>query len=142
MGLCSNITLVGGILILTGLISTGTVVGGGVQVFKNFKDYDCGNLNYGIIVGIISMGIFIINSLMYSLSCIKKSSLIIPSLCIIGTMIYNIYLINKLDDTCEVYYKNDNKNLWDFYNYYIAALMVSIILIVIGFIYNCCKKKN
>ena len=141
MGLCSNITLVGGILILTGLISTGTVVGGGVQVFKNFKDYDCGNLNYGIIVGIISMGIFIINSLMYSLSCIKKSSLIIPSLCIIGTMIYNIYLINKLDDTCEVYYKNDNKNLWDFYNYYIAALMVSIILIVIGFIYNCCKKK-
>lgn len=142
MGLCSNITLVGGILILTGLISTGTIVGGGVQVFKNFKDYDCGNLNYGIIVGIISMGIFIINMLMYSLSCIKKSSLIIPSLCIIGTMIYNIYLINKLDDTCEVYYKNDNKNLWDFYIYYIVALMVSIILIVIGFIYNCCKKKN
>ena len=142
MGLCSNITLVGGILILTGLISTGTVVGGGVQVFKNFKDYDCGNLNYGIIVGIISMGIFIINSLMYSLSCIKKSSLIIPSLCIIGSMIYNIYLVNKIDDTCEVYYKSDNKNLWDFYNYYISALMVSIILIVIGFIYNCCKKKN
>lgn len=140
MGLCSNITLVGGILILTGLISTGTIVGGGVQVFKNFKDYDCGNLNYGIIVGIISMGIFIINMLMYSLSCIKKSSLIIPSLCIIGTMIYNIYLINKLDDTCEVYYKNDNKNLWDFYIYYIVALMVSIILIVIGFIYNCCNK--
>ena len=142
MGLCSNITLIGGILILTGLISTGTVVGGGVQVFNNFKDYDCGNLNYGILVGIISMGIFIINSLMYSMSCVKKSSLIIPSLCIIGTMIYNIYLINQLDNTCEVYYKNDNKNLWDFYIYYIAALMVSIVLILIGFIYNCCKKKK
>jgi len=142
MGLCSNITLIGGILILTGLISTGTVVGGGVKVFKNFKEYDCGNLNYGILVGIISMGIFVINTLMYSLSCIKKSSLIIPSLCIIGTMIYNIYLINQLNSECEVYYKNDNKNLWDFYIYYIAALMVSIILIIIGFIYNCCKKKN
>ena len=140
MGLCSNITLIGGILILTGLISTGTVVGGGVKVFKNFKEYDCGNLNYGIIVGIISMGIFIINSLMYSLSCIKKSSLIIPSLCIIGTMIYNIYLINQLDHTCEVYYKNENKNLWDFYIYYIAAIMVSIVLILVGFIYNCCKN--
>ena len=86
------------------------------------------------------MCVFIINLLLYSISCVKKSSLIMPSLCIIGSMIYNIYLIDKMDETCDYYYKNDNKNLWNFYIYYNSALIVSIVLIVIGFIYNCRKK--
>jgi hypothetical protein len=140
MGMCSNITLIGGLLILTGVISTGTFVGGGIHVIKNFKDYNSCQLNYGIITGIISMGVFIINLLLYSITCVKKSSLVLPSLCIIGSMIYNIYLIDKMDDECDDYYKNDNKNLWNFYIYYNVALIVSIVLIVVGFIYNCSKK--
>jgi hypothetical protein len=140
MGICSNITLIGGLLILTGIISSGTLVGGGIHVIKNFKDYNSCHLNYGILTGIISMCVFIINLLLYSISCVKKSSLIMPSLCIIGSMIYNIYLIDKMDETCDYYYKNDNKNLWNFYIYYNSALIVSIVLIVIGFIYNCRKK--
>jgi hypothetical protein len=142
MGICSNITLIGGLLILTGIISSGTLVGGGIHVIKNFKDYNSCHLNYGILTGIISMCVFIINLLLYSISCVKKSSLIMPSLCIIGSMIYNIYLIDKMDETCDYYYKNENKNLWNFYIYYISALIVSIVLIVVGFIYNCSKKKN
>ena len=142
MGMCSNITFIGGLLILTGVISTSTFVGGGIHVIKNFKDYNSCHLNYGILAGIISMGVFIINLLLYSITCVKKSSLIVPSLCIIGSMIYNMYLIDKMDDACDYYYKNDNKNLWKFYIYYNVSLIVSIVLIVIGFIYNCSKKKK
>ena len=53
-----------------------------------------------------------------------------------------MYLIDKMDHACDYYYKNDNKNLWKFYIYYNVSLIVSIVLIVIGFIYNCSKKKK
>ena len=40
------------------------------------------------------------------------------------------------------YCETENKKLWNFYVYYVLALIVIILLIVTGFIWNCCKKKN
>lgn len=141
MGFCSGSTIIGTLLLVTGIISTGSIISGGVSIVKHFNDYACANLNYGILVGIISSVIFILNLLLYGISCVKKSSLILPSLCIIGSLVYNGYLINKIGDTCDTYYQQENKNLWNFYIYYLISLIVEIILIGIIIIYNCCKKK-
>ena len=84
---------------------------------------------------------FILNLLLYGISCVKKSSLIIPSICIIGSLVYNVYLICKIGETCETYYQQENKNLWDFYIYYLISLIVEIVLIGIIILYTCCKKK-
>ena len=142
MGICSGATIIGTLLLITGIISTGSVITGGVSIVKHFNDYSCGNLNYGILFGLVSSLLFILNLLLYSISCVKKSSIIIPSLCIIGSLIYNVYLFNKNGDTCEKYYKEENKNLWDFYIYYLISLIVEIILIGFIILYHCCKKKN
>ena len=142
MGLFSNLTLIGGLLILTGVISSGTIASGGVHIYNNFKDYKCGNLNYGILVGLISLIILVINLLLYAISCVKKKSLVLPSLMIIGSLIYNIYLFNKLDDTCEDFYKQHDNNLWNYYIYYLITLAVNIVLILIGFIYNCRSQSS
>jgi len=141
MGVCSNLGIIGGILILTGIISTGSAISGGVHVYKHFNDYKCGNLNYGLLVGLISLVLLIFNLLMYAISCVKKISLIIPSLLIIGSIVYNGYLYNKLTNDCITYYKDTEKNLWDFYMYYVITLLIVVILIIIGFIHNCCKQK-
>lgn len=139
--MCGKISLITGLLILTGIISISSVTSVGIKVFNNFKYYKCGNLNYGILAGLISMGILVINTLLYGISCVKKSSLIIPSICVIGSLIYNIYLVNKMDITCESYYEYDNKNLWDFYKYYLISLVVNIVIIIIITIYSCCKRN-
>lgn len=142
MGLFSNLTLIGGLLILTGVISSGTIASGGVHIYKNFKDYKCGDLNYGILVGLISLIVFVINLLLYAISCVKKKSIVIPSLMIIGSLIYNIYLFNKLDDSCETFYKQHEHNLWNYYIYYLITLAVNIVLILIGVIFNCCRTQS
>ena len=141
MGVLSNFGLLGGILILTGIISSGSIIGGGVHIFKHFNDYKCGHLNYGILVGIASLAILLSNIILYALRCIKKSSLVFPSLLIIGSSIYNGYLYNNLDYVCSKYYE-DNTKLWNFYIYYTLSLIVIIILIITGFIWNCCKKEK
>ena len=141
MGVFSNIGLLGGILILTGVISSGSIIGGGVHIFKHFNDYKCGNLNYGILVGVVSLALLLINIALYALTCVKKSSLVFPSLCIIGSAVYNGYLYDNLDSQCTIYYETENKKLWNFYVYYMLALIVIILLIVTGFMWNCCKKK-
>jgi len=139
--MCSKITLISGLLLLTGIISIGSVGSVGVKVFNNFKDYKCGNLNYGILVGLISMVILVINTLLYGISCVKKASLLIPSICVLGSLVYNIYLVNKMGEICVSYYEYDNKNLWDFYKYYLISLLVNLVIIITIFIYICCKKK-
>ena len=141
MGICSGATIIGTLLILTGIISAGSIITGGVSIIKHFNDYSCANLNYGILVGSISSVIFILNLLLYGISCVKKSSLIIPSICIIGSLVYNVYLINNIGETCDIYYQEDNKKLWEFYIYYLISLIVEIVLIGIIIIYGCCKNK-
>ena len=141
MGICSNVTLIGSLLIVTGLLSTGSIISGGISIVKHFNDYKCGDLNYGILVGLISTTIFIVNLLLYTISCVKKSSLVIPSICIIGSLVYNIYLTNKIGDSCETHYNLENKPLWNFYIYYLLSLIGLIVLMGIILIYNCCKKK-
>lgn len=142
MGLFTNLTLIGGLLILTGIISSGTIASGGVHIYNNFKDYKCGNLNYGILIGLISLIILVLNLLLYSISCVKKTAIVIPSLMIIGSLIYNVYLFNKLDENCELFYKQHEHNLWNYYIYYLITLGVNIVLIIIGFIFNCCRTQS
>lgn len=142
MGICSGVTIIGCLLLITGIISTGSIITGGVSIVKHFNDFACANLNYGILVGLISSVMFILNLLLYGISCVKKSSIIIPSVCIIGSLVYNGYLINKIGETCETYYQEENKNLWDFYIYYLISLVFELVLIGIIVLYTCCKKKN
>ena len=142
MGICSGATIIGTLLLITGIVSTGSIITGGVSIVKHFNDFACANLNYGILVGLISSVIFILNLLLYGISCVKKSSIIIPSLCIIGSLVYNVYLICKIGEGCESYYQQENKNLWDFYIYYLISLIVEIVLIGIIILYTCCKKNK
>ena len=141
MGICSGATIIGTLLLLTGIISVGSIITGGTSIIKHFNDYSCANLNYGILLGLISSVIFILNLVLYVISCVKKSSIIIPSFCIIGSLVYNVYLIGKIGETCYAYYHQEHKNLWDFYIYYLISLIVEIILIGIIIIYTFCKKK-
>lgn len=142
MGICSGATILGSLLLIAGIITTGSIITGGVSIVKHFNDYSCGNLNYGILFGILSSIIFILNLLLYTISCVKKSSLIIPSLCIIGCIVYNVYLIDNISDICKSYYQIENKKLWDFYTYYLISLIIETILIIIIVLYNCFKKKK
>jgi len=142
MGICSGATILGSLLLITGIISIGSIITGGVSIIKHFNDFSCGNLNYGILFGILSSIIFILNILLYTISCVKKSSLIIPSLCIIGCLVYNIYLIDNINNTCKLYYQTENDNLWNFYKYYLVSLIIEMVLIIIILIYNCFKKKK
>ena len=144
MGICSGVTIIGALLLITGIISTGSIITGGVSIVKYFNDYSCGNLNYGILIGIISSIIFILNLLLYGISCVKKTSLIIPILCIIGSLVYNIYLINTISNTCKSYYEHvhENKKIWEFYIYYLISLIIEMVLITIILLYNCFKKKK
>jgi len=142
MGICSGSTILGSLLLITGIISTGSIITGGISIVKHFNDYSCGNLNYGILFGILSSVIFILNLLLCAISCVKKSSLIIPSLCIIACIMYNVYLLDNISNVCKSYYQTENKKLWDFYTYYLISLIIEIILIIIIVLLNCCKKKN
>ena len=140
--MCGKVTLIGGLLILTGIISSGTLISVGVHIFNNFQNYKCGNLNYGILVGLASMVILITNMLLYGVTCVKKSSLIIPSICVLGSLIYNIYLVNQMGDICVSYYEYDNRTLWDYYIYYLLSLIVNIVFIITIIVYSCCKRNK
>ena len=142
MGICSGATIIGTLLFITGIISTGSIITGGLSIVKHFNDYSCGNLNYGILFGIFCSIIFILNVLLYTISCVKKSSLIISSLCIIGCLVYNIYLIDTISNSCKSYYQKENENLWNFYIYYLVSLIIEMFLIIIILLYNCFKKKK
>ena len=142
MDICSGATILGSLLLITGIISTGSIITGGFSIVKHFNDYSCGNLNYGILFGIFCSIIFILNLLLYTISCVKKSSLIISSLCIIGCLVYNVYLIDTISNSCKSYYQKENENLWDFYIYYLVSLIIEMFLIIIILLYNCLKKKK
>ena len=140
--MCGKLTFLSAILILTGIISFGTITSLGVKVYHNFQDYKCGNLNYGILVGLVSMIILILNMLLYCIKCVKKISLLIPSICVIGSLIYNIYLLNKMGEICNSYYEYENNKLWEYYIFYLISLLVNIIFIAGVLIYTCCKSNH
>lgn len=127
-----KITIIGIIALLTGVLSIGTLISGSVYCLKYYHKYDCGNLNYGLLAGLVSIGILIFNIVLCSVNCIKRVKLIIPIILVICSLIYNIYLFNKLSDYClDDYYYLKHENLWDFYNYFIIALITIVSLIII-----------
>ena len=142
MDICSSVTILGSLLLISGIISTGSIITGGLSIVKHFNDYSCGNLNYGILFGIFCSIIFILNVLLYTISCVKKSSLIISSLCIIGCLVYNVYLIGTISNSCKSYYQKENEKIWNFYIYYLVSLIIEMFLIIIILLYNCLKKKK
>ena len=142
MNICSSVTILGSLLLISGIISTGSIITGGLSIVKHFNDYSCGNLNYGILFGIFCSIIFILNVLLYTISCVKKSSLIISSLCIIGCLVYNVYLIGTISNSCKSYYQKENEKIWNFYIYYLVSLIIEMFLIIIILLYNYFKKKK
>ena len=131
MGLISNLSCFGIIFFLLGSISLSSLISAGIYVYNNFEDYSCGNLNYGILVGIITLVYHIGNLFFFLISCTKKISLIIPTLLIICASAYNVYLFDNLSDNCISHYRDLNPLLWRFYIYFLIALFVNIILTIV-----------
>ena len=126
-----KITIIGIIALLAGVISIGTLVSGVVYCLKYYHAYDCGHLNYGLLAGIIAIGSLVFNLMLCSINCIKKTKIIVPIILVIGSLVYNVYLFSKLTDEClDNYYYLKYNNLWEFYNYFIIALIAIVALIL------------
>lgn len=121
------------ILFLTGTITLGSIIGGSVYLVKSYNDFNCDNINIGLITGIGSSIILLFNLILYCVNCVK--SFIIPSLVVIGALIYNCYLYNKLSNNCIEYYKE--KDLWEFYNYYIFSLCLLVLFLIVFGLHKC-----
>lgn len=120
-------------LIMSGLITTTSLIGGSIYLINHYNDFNCGNLNMGLIIGLGSIISFIFNITLYCLNCVK--SFIVPGLLVIGSLIYNCYLYNKLSNNCIQHYKQND--LLDIYNYYIISLGILTLFLIIFTIYKC-----
>ena len=133
MGLFSGIGIAGFMLLVSGLITTSSLVTGVIYCFNKFEDYSCGKLNYGILIGVATLLPLLFNFMLYAISCIKKISLILPLFLVMCSSAINIYLTDNLSHKCLDHYKEDNPKLWSFYIYFIVAQLSIIILTMVLF---------
>ena len=107
--------------------------------FHKYEEITCGNLRYGVIVGIVSLVGLILSILLYLATCcgssLKKCLITLFSINVIGSFIYNLYLNQNITDNCRTYY--EEKDLWEYYNYFMVTLFVNTILILGVFISRC-----
>ena len=96
MGLFGGIGIASFMLIVSGLITASSLVTGIIFTFNKFEEYSCGNLKYGILIGVITLLPLLFNFILYSISCIRKISLILPLFLVICSGGLNIYLIDNL----------------------------------------------
>ena len=132
--------------ILCGLLGTTTITGGITTVIfylHKFEEMTCGDLQKGVAVGLVSMLGLLLNFIIYLLgccgSCSRKCIIIFFGVCVIASFIYNYILYIGIEKDCKDYYKD--KNLWEFYNYYLVTLFFNAIF-VIGISILYCKIKN
>ena len=133
MGLFCGIGIASFMLIVSGLITASSLVTGIIFTFNKFEEYSCGNLKYGILIGVITLVPLLFNFILYSISCIRKISLIIPLFLVICSGGLNIYLIDNLTHDCLDHYKEDNPKLWSFFIYFIVAQLSIILLTLVLF---------
>ena len=133
MGLFCGIGITSFMLIVSGLITASSLVTGIIFTFNKFEEYSCGNLKYGILIGVITLVPLLFNFILYSISCIRKISLIIPLFLVVCSGGLNIYLIDNLTNDCSDHYKKDNPKLWSFFIYFIVAQLSIILLTLVLF---------
>ena len=104
---------------------------------------NCGDLNKGVAVGLISILGLLLNFIIYLLgccgSCFRKCIIGFFGICVIASFIYNYYLYVGIEKDCQDYYKE--KKIWGFYNYYLVTLFFNS-LFVIGISILYCKINN
>ena len=136
--MCSIINFIRTIL---GTLSFVTFVISGYYYVNHYEDLDCGNLEYGVGLGITSVLLFLVNILTYMSSCNKSWIVILCGIFLIGSTIYNIHLYNQLDESCIQNYKS--KNIWDYYVYlYVVMILLSIFALLFGFLKVCLSQND
>ena len=100
MGLFSGIGIASFMLLVSGLITTSSLVTGVIYSFNKFEDYSCGKLNYGILIGVATLIPLLFNFMLYAISCIKKISLILPLFLVMCSSALNIYFTDNLSHKC------------------------------------------
>ena len=111
MGLFSGIGIAGFMLLVSGLITTSSLVTGVIYSFNKFEDYSCGKLNYGILIGVATLLPLLLNFMLYAISCIKKISLILPLFLVVCSGGLNIYLIDNLTNDCLDHYRSEERRV-------------------------------
>ena len=133
--------LINFIRLIAGLLSTITLGVSGYFYINHYDDLDCGDMKLGITLGISSIILFLFNILTYMSSCNKKWIVTLCGLFLLGSMGYNIYLNETIEQQCKQKYKD--KNIWQYYVYlYISMIVLSIIFVGLVITSNCFKKKN
>lgn len=129
---------------ICGILGVSTIIGGISTItmyIDKFEEMNCGKLQNGVAVGIVSLAGLIFNFLIYILGCcgsnLRKCIMSLFGACVIASFTYNFYLYVDIEKNCKDYYKE--KKLWVFYNYFLATLFFNSILIIgIGILY--CKQ--
>lgn len=136
--ICSIITL---LRFIGGILCTSTLAIGGYFYIYHYDDLDCGNIEYGIALGLTSIIVFLFNILTYMSSCNKIWIIWLCGLFLIGATIYNIYVTYNIDSNCKKNY--EDKNIWEYYIYmYISMIILSIIFIVFTLINLCSQDQK
>ena len=139
---CSKLLTVFGVILgtssFTGLLATG------IYYIDKYEEMNCGNLQIGVAIGIGSLVALLINFLLYICTCctsgFRKFILTICAISVVGSFIYNYYLYVGIEHNCKEYY--EEKNIWDFYKYYMIILFVNTLLILGMGIAYCNIKKD
>jgi hypothetical protein len=139
---CSKLFYIfGGLLSLTSITGLITTL---VYYYHKYEELECGNLRTGVVVGIIALVGQILSILLYLITCcsstFKKFLIGLFSLNVIGSFIYNLYLNQDITNNCKEYYKE--KDIWEYYNYFMVTLFVNSILIIGVFIAKCYISKD
>jgi len=121
----------------TGLLSTG------IYYIHKFEEMDCGNLQVGVGIGIVSLLLLVSNFILYISTCcesvFRKFMLFLSGISVIVCFLYNFYLYEDIEKSCKEYYQEEN--IWDFYKYFMVTLFVNTLL-VIGIIIAYCKSSD
>lgn len=124
-----------------GTLSFVTLVISGYYYVNHYNELDCGDLQYGIGLGITSVFLFLVNILTYMSSCNKSWVVVFCGIFLIGSTIYNMYLYDQLDESCIQKYKE--KKIWDYYVYlYVVMILLSIFALLFGLLKICCGSND
>ena len=124
-----------------GTLSLVTLGISGYYYINYYDDLDCGDLKYGVGLGITSVLLFLVNILTYMSSCNKSWVVLFCGIFLIGSTVYNMHLYDQLEESCIQKYKD--KKIWDYYVYlYVVMILLSIFALLFGLFKICCGSNN
>lgn len=134
--MCGKVSIITTLLLLTGIVSLGSIISSTIMLVNKLEEFKCGDLYLGLIVGSICLVIYLSNVLSLIFKCSGLCSFVFANLLLLFAVIYNCHKRHGLSDKCISHYKSEN--LWDFYIYYMITLVMSIIIfpVLIACIYK------